>query len=318
MLSFQFKRSVHSKGFTATRHPPPITTHGFAMIHSMTGYATAAKDFPFGTLGVELRSVNHRYLDVQFRLSDDLRAIEPALREMLSEQVGRGKVECRVTFLAAAGVNKTYRLNEELMLHLEDLELKVRTMLAGAGQLTTAEVLRWPGVLATEPLPLEEMQAACRDLLTAALREFNASRAREGNKLKAVLLERAAGMEQRIAEITPRLPQVIAAYRERLAARFKEALGSGDDERVRQEVAVFATKIDVDEELARLNSHLAELRRILADGGASGKRLDFLMQELNREANTLASKSVDLSVTQAALDMKLLIEQMREQIQNIE
>jgi len=288
------------------------------MIHSMTGYATAAKDFPFGTLGVELRSVNHRYLDVQFRLSDDLRAIEPALREMLSEQVGRGKVECRVTFLAAAGVNKTYRLNEELMLHLEDLELKVRTMLAGAGQLTTAEVLRWPGVLATEPLPLEEMQAACRDLLTAALREFNASRAREGNKLKAVLLERAAGMEQRIAEITPRLPQVIAAYRERLAARFKEALGSGDDERVRQEVAVFATKIDVDEELARLNSHLAELRRILADGGASGKRLDFLMQELNREANTLASKSVDLSVTQAALDMKLLIEQMREQIQNIE
>jgi len=288
------------------------------MIHSMTGYATAAKDFPFGTLGVELRSVNHRYLDVQFRLSDDLRAIEPALREMLGEQVGRGKVECRVTFLAAAGVNKTYRLNEELMLHLEDLELKVRTMLAGAGQLTTAEVLRWPGVLATEPLPLEEMQAACRDLLTSALREFNASRAREGNKLKTVLLERAAGMEQRIAEVTPRLPQVIAAYRERLAARFKEALGSGDDERVRQEVAVFATKIDVDEELARLNSHLAELRRILADGGAAGKRLDFLMQELNREANTLASKSVDLSVTQAALDMKLLIEQMREQIQNIE
>ena len=288
------------------------------MIHSMTGYATAAKEFAFGTLGVELRSVNHRYLDVQFRLPDDLRAVEPALREMLSEKVGRGKVECRVSFSAAVGANKSFKLNEDLMLHLEELELKVRTMLAGAGQLSAAEVLRWPGVLATEPLPLEELQSACRDLLAAALKEFNAARAREGDKLKAILLERAAGMERRIAEITPRLPQVVAAYRERLAARLKEALGSGDDERVRQEVAVFATKIDVDEELARLTSHMTELKRILAGGGAAGKKLDFLMQELNREANTLSSKSVDLTVTQAALDMKLLIEQMREQIQNIE
>ena len=288
------------------------------MIHSMTGFATASKEFPFGTLGVELRSVNHRYLDVQFRLPDDLRAVEPALREMFAEQVGRGKVECRVSFSAAAGANKTFKLNEDLMLHLEELELKVRTMLAGAGQLSAAEVLRWPGVLAAEPLPLDELQAACRDLLAAALKEFNAARAREGDKLKAVLLERAAGMERRIAEITPRLPQVIAAFRERLAARLKEALGSGDDERVRQEVAVFAAKIDVDEELARLTSHVTELKRILAGGGAAGKKLDFLMQELNREANTLSSKSVDLAVTQAALDMKLLIEQMREQIQNIE
>ena len=288
------------------------------MIHSMTGYATAAKEFPFGTLGVELRSVNHRYLDVQFRLPDDLRAIEPALREMLGDRVSRGKVECRVTFSAAAGANRTFTLNEELMLHLEELELKVRTMLAGAGQLSAAEVLRWPGVLATEPLPLEAMQAACRDLLAAALRDFDAARAREGDKLKAILLERAAGMERRIAEVTPRLPQVIAAYRERLAARLKEALGGGDDERVRQEVAVFAAKVDVDEELARLTSHATELKRIVAAGGAVGKQLDFLMQELNREANTLSSKSVDLAVTQAALDMKLLIEQMREQIQNIE
>ncbi len=288
------------------------------MIHSMTGYATAAKEFPFGTLGIELRSVNHRYLDVQFRLPDDLRAVEPALREMLSEQVGRGKVECRVSFSAATGVQKTFKLNEELMLHLEELEIKVRTMLAGAGQLSAAEVLRWPGVLATEPLPLDELQSACRDLLADALKEFNAARAREGDKLKVLLLERAAGMERRIAEITPRLPQVVAAFRERLATRLKEALGSGDDERVRQEVAVFATRIDVDEELARLTSHVTELKRILASGGTAGKKLDFLMQELNREANTLSSKSVDLAVTQAALDMKLLIEQMREQIQNIE
>ena len=287
-------------------------------IHSMTGYASAAREFPFGTLGVELRSVNHRYLDVQFRLPDDLRAIEPVLREMLAEQVGRGKVECRVTFSAAAGTGKTFKLNEELMLHLEDLELKVRTMLAGAGQLSAAEVLRWPGVLSTEPLPLDELQAACRELLAAALGDFNAARGREGDKLKAMLLERATAMEKRIAEVVPRLPQVIAAFRERLAARLKEALGSAEDERVRQEIAVFATRIDVDEELSRLTAHLAELKRILAGGGAAGKKLDFLMQELNREANTLSSKSVDLIVTQAALDMKLLIEQMREQIQNIE
>src|SRR5689334_13883224 len=127
------------------------------MIHSMTGFATAAKEFPFGTLGVELRSVNHRYLDIQFRLPDDLRAIEPALRDALGEKIGRGKVECRVSFSAAASANKTFKLNEELMLHLEELELKVRTMLAGAGQLSAAEVLRWPGVLSTEPLPLHDL-----------------------------------------------------------------------------------------------------------------------------------------------------------------
>lgn len=184
------------------------------MIHSMTGYATAAKEFPFGTLGVELRSVNHRYLDVQFRLPDDLRAVEPVLREMLGERIGRGKVECRVSFSAAAGAQKTFKVNEELLLQLEEVELKVRTMLAGAGQLTAAEALRWPGVLVVEPLPLEELQAACRDLLAVVLKEFNAARSREGEKLKAVLLERAAGMERRIAEIQPRLPQVIAAYQE--------------------------------------------------------------------------------------------------------
>ena len=288
------------------------------MIHSMTGYATASKEYPFGTLGVEVRSVNHRYLDVQFRLPDDLRAVEPALREMLGERVGRGKIECRVSFAAASGSGKTLKLNEEFLLQLEEIELKVRTMLAGATQLSAAEALRWPGVLVTEPLPLDELQAACRELLAVALRDFNAARSREGGKLKTILLERAAAMEKRIADVGPRLPQVIAAYRERLAARLKEALGSGDDERVRQEVAVYAARVDVDEELARLTAHVTEVKRIVAAGGAVGKKLDFLMQELNREANTLASKSVDLAVTQAALDMKLLIEQMREQIQNIE
>jgi uncharacterized protein (TIGR00255 family) len=288
------------------------------MIHSMTGYAAAAREFPFGTLSVELRSVNHRYLDVQFRLPDDLRAVEPVLREMLVERVTRGKVGCRVSLATSAGAHKTLKLNDDLVRQLEELELKVRAMSPGAGQLSTADILRWPGVLAAEPLPLEELQAACRELLVAALREFNAARGREGEKLRAVLLERAGAMERRIAEVGPRFPQVLATFQERLAGRLREALGSGDEDRVRQEVAVFAAKIDVDEELQRLTAHVAELKRILSSGGTAGKKLDFLMQELNREANTLASKSVDISVTQAALDMKLLIEQMREQVQNIE
>ena len=288
------------------------------MIHSMTGFAASAREFPFGALSIEVRAVNHRYLDVQFRLPDDLRAVEPVLRELVNEQVGRGKVECRVTFTAAPGAHKTLKLNEDLLLQLEALERRVRTRIAGAAQLTAADLLRWPGVLAAEPLPLEELQAACRDLLAQVLRDFNSARAREGERLASVLRERAAGMERVLGELIPRIPQVISGYRDKLAARLKEAIGGGEEERIRQEVAVFATKIDVDEELSRLAAHVAELKRALAGGGAVGKPLDFLMQELNREANTLASKSVDLAVTRAALDLKIIIEQMREQLQNIE
>jgi uncharacterized protein (TIGR00255 family) len=284
----------------------------------MTGFAAASREFRYGTLSLELRSVNHRYLDIQFRLPDDLRAIEPALREALSAQVARGKVECRVGLAAIPGAGNSLRINEEMLGQLQVLQAKVRAIMAGAAQLSAAEALRWPGVLAADPLPLEELQAGCHELLAMALADFTAARAREGAKLARLILERAAAMERRLAGIGPRMPQVITAFQERLATRLKEAMGSGDDERIRQEVAVFATKIDVDEELSRLGAHVAELKRVLAGGGTIGKQLDFLMQELNREANTLASKSVDLAVTQAALDLKLLIEQMREQVQNIE
>ena len=284
----------------------------------MTGYAASAREFPFGALSIELRSVNHRYLDLQFRLPDDLRAIEPALRELLNEHIARGKVECRVTFNAVPGAHKSLKLNEDLLQQLEALGHKVRATVAGAVQLSVADLLRWPGVLAAEPLPVEALQAACRDLLARVLQEFNAARAREGERLAVMLRERAGNMERILGEVIPRIPQVIAAYQDKLAARLKEAIGGGEDERIRQEVAVFATKIDVDEELSRLTAHVAELKRALAGGGAVGKKLDFLMQELNREANTLASKSVDLAVTRAALELKIVIEQMREQIQNIE
>jgi uncharacterized protein (TIGR00255 family) len=284
----------------------------------MTGYASSSREFPFGVLSVELRSVNHRYLDIQFRLPDDLRAVEPGLRERLAENIGRGKVECRVSFAMAAGAHKTLKLNEEMLQQLEALDHKVRARIAGVAQLNAADVLRWPGVLAAEPLPLEELQAACRELLGQALQEFNAARAREGDRLASQLRERADSMERVLDDLIPRMPQVVSAYRDKLAARLKEAIGGGEEERIRQEVAVFATKIDVDEELTRLAAHVAELRQALAGGGAVGKKLDFLMQELNREANTLASKSVDLAVTRAALELKIVIEQMREQLQNIE
>jgi uncharacterized protein (TIGR00255 family) len=284
----------------------------------MTGYAVASRELQYGTLSLELRSVNHRYLDIQFRLPDDLRAVEPVLRETLSAQVARGKVECRVGFATAPGASSSLRVNEDLLQQIGALERKVRAVMSGAPPVSVAEALRWPGVLASEPLPLEELQATCQELLAAVLADFTAARAREGGKLRHLMLERGDAMERRIAGIASRIPQVIGAYQEKLAARLKEALGSGEEERIRQEVAVFATKIDVDEELSRLAAHVVELKRVLADGGTVGKQLDFLMQELNREANTLASKSVDLSVTQAALDLKLLIEQMREQVQNIE
>ena len=288
------------------------------MIYSMTGYAAAAKEFAYGALNVELRSVNHRYLDIQFRLPDDLRSIEVQLRELLAAKLTRGKVECRVTFAAAAGARQLPELNEALLQQLIALDTRIRVIFPAAADLGVSDILRWPGMLGTEALPVEELQTACRDLVQHALDEFTASRAREGEKLKTMLLERAATMELRVAEVAPRMPQALAAFQEKLTARLKEAMGTGDDERIRQEVTLFANKVDVDEELSRLTTHIAELQRILEKGGAVGKRLDFLMQELNREANTLGSKSVDIAVTQVSMELKVLIEQMREQIQNIE
>jgi len=288
------------------------------MIYSMTGYAASARELAYGVLNLELRSVNHRYLDLQFRLPDDLRSAEPMLREMLAGQLTRGKIECRVSFTPAAAGPRPPQFNDQLLRQLVELNTRVRAALPGAENLAVADVLRWPGMIGAEALPLEELKVACRELLAVVLEQFTAARAREGEKLAQVLLERAAAMEQLVNAVVPRLPQVIANYQERLATRLREAVGAGDEERIRQEVAVFATKIDVDEELSRLTAHISELKRALAEGGGVGKKLDFLMQELNRESNTLASKSVDLAVTQAALELKLLVEQMREQIQNIE
>ncbi len=289
-----------------------------SMINSMTGYATAARELAWGSVSVELRSVNHRYLDVSFRMPDELRPAETALREAIAATVARGKVECRVAYALRSGAQNSAELDDTLLAQLLDLNAKVRGALPDARTLGVADILRWPGMLGTEELPVDELRVTANELMPEVLREFTAARGREGEKLAAVILERAADMRTRIAVVQPRMPGIIAAFQDKLNARLQDALVSADDERVRQEIALFVNKIDVDEELSRLATHLDELQRILQKGGAAGKRLDFLMQELNREANTLGSKSVDIEVTRVAMDLKLLIEQMREQIQNIE
>lgn len=288
------------------------------MIHSMTGYATASRELPWGAVSVELRSVNHRYLDVSFRVPDELRQAEQALRETISGAMTRGKIECRVSYALRSNSEGGTELDTTLLARVLELNTRARAALPEARPLGVADILRWPGMLGADDLPADELRAAAGELLREALREFTAARAREGAKLTAVILERATEMRSRIAVVQPRIPAIIAAFQEKLNVRLKEALVSADDERVRQEIALFINKIDVDEELSRLATHLDELQRILGKGGASGKRLDFLMQELNREANTLGSKSADIEVTRVAMDLKLLIEQMREQIQNIE
>jgi uncharacterized protein (TIGR00255 family) len=284
----------------------------------MTGYAIASAELPLLALNLELRSVNHRYLDIQFRIPDELRTLEAALREKASAQINRGKIEVRIALARSQAAQNNLQLDERLLAQLRQVNDKVKAAIPESAPLTVNEALRWPGMLGNDSLPQEELQEACYRLFDQALDDFTATRAREGEKLKSLLLERIAGMEALVKKITPRMPLLITAYRDKLSARLRDAMVNMEDDRLKQELVLFASKIDVDEELSRLNAHFGEIRRILEKGGAAGKRLDFLMQELNREANTLGSKSVDLEVTQTSMELKVLIEQMREQIQNIE
>ena len=288
------------------------------MIQSMTGYAAKTRDVANGSLSFELKSVNSRFLDIHFRVCEELRMAEPALREAIAGRVGRGKVECRVYFMAAARGAQQLVLNEDLLTQLAELERQVRVSLHDARGLAVGEVLRWPGIFGDEGIDQDAMVAATLAVAGEALDDFSASRAREGDKLKAIILERVARMRTLVEQVAPHIPAAQVAFQDKLKQRLVDALGSADDERIRQEVVVFAARIDVAEELARLVTHLDEVERVLKQGGAVGKRLDFLMQELNREANTLGSKSVVSEVSQTAMDLKLLIEQMREQVQNLE
>jgi len=282
----------------------------------MTGYAAATAESPRGTLALELRSVNSRFLDVQMRVAEELRALEPLLRERIAERISRGKVDCRLFFVE--GSTPTTELNEAALAQLKTLSEKAQQAFPKAEGLRVADVLRWPGVVASPASDESRLRAVTDKLARSALDELVAARGREGAKLAAAVAERVAAMRGRVEQLVPLMPQSVATYQARLTERLKEALGSADDERVRAEVAVFAQKADIDEELTRLRAHLSEVDRVLKQGGAAGKRLDFLAQELNREANTVASKAASHAVTEGALELKLLVEQMREQVQNIE
>jgi len=288
------------------------------MIASMTGFAAATRENAWGSLAVELKTVNHRYLEFQTRIPEDLRALEPAMREAVAARLTRGKVDCRITFTPASAAQRSLVPDPAALGALADASTRVLERFPGARALSVAEILHWPGVLADASLSADDAKADVMALVAKALTELDQTRQREGAKLEAVLRERLARMSELVAEAGPLMPAAVKAYQEKLAAKIAEAAASLSDERVHQEIVLYASRIDVDEELARLGTHITEFLRVLGKGGACGKRLDFLCQELNREANTLGSKSVASEMTRISVELKVLIEQMREQVQNIE
>lgn len=288
------------------------------MIYSMTGYAAVTRELPQGALALELRSVNSRFLDLQFRIAEELRWAEPVLREAIGAAVARGKIDCRLAFAAASTAQDATRLDETMIRRVAELSAAIRAVLPDAQPLRVIDVLNWPGVMSDDARLGEALREATATATAQALDELRAARAREGEKMAATISERVAKIRARLQELAPLVPQILVAYQEKLATKLREVLSSGEEERIRQEVAIYGVRIDVAEELSRLAAHLDEVDRVLKAGGAVGKRLDFLMQELNRETNTLGSKSVSKELSAAVLDFKLLIEQMREQVQNLE
>ncbi len=289
------------------------------MIRSMTGYARVEQQGPAGRLSWEIRAVNHRYLEVQFKLPDEFRVMENDLRQLATQRIGRGKVEAGLRYTRDAGPS------EALQIDHERLAAVLAAIERVAGQLRTStapdpiQVLAWPGVLRNEPTPTVAAPIADALLLfQSALDDFTATRAREGERTKTYLLDRLDAMAANVAAVRQRAPQVRDAWLERLRAKIAELGVDVEPARLAQEAAMAAQRLDVDEELSRLDSHFVEVRDTLDRNEAVGRRLDFLMQELNREANTLSSKSQDAEMTRLAVEMKVTIEQMREQVQNIE
>jgi uncharacterized protein (TIGR00255 family) len=288
------------------------------MIVSMTGFARREATGPWGTLVCELRSVNHRFLETSFRLPDELRSIEPDLRQIAARELRRGKVDCTISRRAGQGANLALDIDREA---LERVLNRVRELAAAFPQSHTVnlmDVLRWPGVVREDATGSDELANAARQLFTEAVQDLVSARTREGARLAELIEQRCAGLETLVAQVRARLPEVRTRVRERLNERLAELKAQVDQDRLEQELALLLQRLDVDEELDRLTGHIEEIRRVTRAGEPAGRRLDFLMQELNREANTLSSKSQDLETTRAAVEMKVLIEQMREQVQNIE
>lgn len=287
------------------------------MIASMTGFALVNREVPGGRLALELRSVNHRFLEFQCRLPDELRTLEGAMREAIAARLARGKVDCRVSFNSVA-TSALGAPDASVLDGLAQSAALVQKRFPDSRPLSVWEVLHAPGVMTEHQSAPEAMQSTLLAMLKDALADLDATRLREGEKLAVMIGERLTGIEAIVEQATPLIPAAVAAFQEKLSARLSEALLAPADDRIRQEVVLFAARLDVAEELNRLAAHVQEVRRVLQKGGASGKRLDFLMQELNREANTLGSKSATTELSKLSVELKVLIEQMREQIQNIE
>lgn len=287
------------------------------MIQSMTAYARIEHKAQWGTASWEIRSVNQRYLETYLRLPEQFRSFEPVLRDRLRKRLSRGKVEVNLRYELADSSNNELKLNQGLAKQLLDAASWLKQE-AGQGEVNLTDILRWPGVLASGE---QDMDAIGADLMTAfdlAIDQFIEARGREGAAIKDMLLSRLDGVSEQIAVVREHMPKVMEYQREKLTNRLAEIKGELDPARIEQEMVLLAQKQDVAEEMDRLEAHVTEARRILKKGGSEGRRLDFMMQEFNRESNTLASKSISTEITSAAVELKVLIEQMREQIQNVE
>ncbi|MEM7254004.1 MAG: YicC/YloC family endoribonuclease [Pseudomonadota bacterium] len=287
------------------------------MIRSMTAFAREEVRGDWGEAAWELRSVNHRYLDASLRLPEDFRALEPRIREHLSKRLGRGKVECQLRIKLAPG-GASLQIDRDLLTRVTQLHSEVAGELGDRARISVSDLLRWPGVVEPPAVETDTIKSALLTGFEAALGELIAAREREGASITAMLSERCGSIEALVTLVKARLPEIIAGQRERLRERLGELREEVDADRLEQELVIFSQRVDVAEELDRLGSHVQEVRRALMDKKPVGRRLDFLMQELNREANTLGSKSADTQTTNAAVDLKVIIEQMREQVQNVE
>ncbi|MFT3906804.1 MAG: YicC/YloC family endoribonuclease [Steroidobacteraceae bacterium] len=284
----------------------------------MTGFARQEVSGPFGVLVCEIRSVNHRFLDASLRLPDTCRALESELRQALAQNLRRGKVDCTLHHRAGELAAQNLDVDSEALQRLVERVKELGTQLPQQARVNTLDLLRWPGVLREQSADAEQLQAAVRTLFDGCVQQLAQARRREGERLTALIEQRCAGLLELIAQVRTRLPEVHTRVRTRLEERLKELGAELNQDRVEQEIVLLLQRLDVAEELDRLGGHIEEARRTMASPEPAGRRLDFLLQEFNREANTLSSKSQDLETTRAAVEMKVLIEQMREQVQNIE
>ena len=272
----------------------------------------------WGSLTWEIRSVNHRYLETSIKLPEAFSGLENSIREIVRKQLQRGKVECRLRFQATESISLGLQVNKELVQKVTQANSEIQSLIGSTSQLSSMEVLRWPGVITGQQIDVEALGSEAVQLFEAALEGLIESRKREGESLKQALFQRITAIREIVASVRERMPYILDRQRKSLEDKLAELKVELDPARLEQEIVVFAQKADIDEELDRIDSHLKEVERVFEIKGQKGRRLDFLMQELNREANTLSSKSIVVETTLGAVELKVLVEQMREQIQNVE